>query len=325
MKLSIIIPVYNVEQYVEKCLTSCLTQNVPSDDYEIIVINDGTKDNSLSVIERVAKEHSNIRIFSQENQGLSMARNNGLDKARGDYVWFVDSDDWIEQNCLAEIIQKIYENDLDALTVVAANVYGDNIKRRMEWGMIKEKIFTGRDFAMKIGYIVCVPFTIYRRNFLLENKLSFMPNVFHEDSEFTPRAYYRIKKIGVYNDITYFVRQNPNSITRSVNPKKSFDLLKVARSLYDFAKSTDKRYAKHVKRGIITDINSALLGAKDFSFKELQLFREELINNRDLFKCYFSNFNLKFYLEGLFFYFSPQNSVSIYNFFNLIFFHRRKR
>ena len=129
MKLSIIIPVYNVEKYVEKCLRSCAEQDLPSDEYEIIVVNDGTKDSSLEIVERVAKDYSNIAIISQENAGLSAARNKGLSLAKGEYIWFIDSDDWIEKNCLQKIIRKCFEDGLDVLGICAANVVNDYIVR----------------------------------------------------------------------------------------------------------------------------------------------------------------------------------------------------
>lgn len=96
VKLSIIIPVYNVELYIEKCLQSCLSQDIPYDEYEIIVVNDGSPDGSLAIAESIAKTTTNMTIISQKNGGLSAARNTGMSVAKGEYIWFVDSDDWIE-------------------------------------------------------------------------------------------------------------------------------------------------------------------------------------------------------------------------------------
>ena len=101
MKISLIIPVYNVEQYIGRCLQSCLCQpHVAADDYELVIVNDGTKDNSMHVVEKMTRDYPNVTIINQHNQGLSMARNAGLKAAQGEYVWFIDSDDWIEDNCL---------------------------------------------------------------------------------------------------------------------------------------------------------------------------------------------------------------------------------
>ena len=93
VKVSIIVPVYNVEKYLRKCLDSLVNQTLK--DIEIICINDGTKDNSVEIIDEYVKKYSNVLLINQENQGLGMARNNAMKYAKGDYIAFVDSDDWI--------------------------------------------------------------------------------------------------------------------------------------------------------------------------------------------------------------------------------------
>lgn len=318
MVISLIIPVYNVEQYLSKCLDCCLKQNISFSEYEIICINDGSKDGSIKILENFVKNYPNISIINQENKGLSEARNVGLRAANGKYVWFIDSDDWIEQNCLADIIHLLSKYNLDALAITASNVKNEKIEQRMDWSKYNDQVFTGKYFALNIGYQVCVPFTIYKRNYLLSNNLFFMPSIFHEDSEFTPRAYYNINRISVFTHQTYYVRQNPNSITRTINPKKSFDLLKVALSLSSFSKDIDKTYAKKISRGIVTSINSSLLGAKHFSKEEIITFKNQLKNNKELFQHYFANPSIIFYIEGILFSIVPKQSIFIYHFFNKI-------
>ena len=108
MFISLVIPVYNVEKYIDNCIKSCLEQNIQDEDYEIIIINDGTKDKSMDKVDIYYKQYPNlIKIYNQENKGLSAARNLGLNMANGDYIWFIDSDDWITTNCLAEIRYKL--------------------------------------------------------------------------------------------------------------------------------------------------------------------------------------------------------------------------
>lgn len=97
IKLTIIIPVYNVEKYVGRCIESCLKQDLSPKEYEILVVNDGSKDGSIDIVRRYARENENIRIIEQENAGLSAARNHGIKEARGEYLWFVDSDDDINR------------------------------------------------------------------------------------------------------------------------------------------------------------------------------------------------------------------------------------
>lgn len=115
MKLSIIIPVYKVEEYVENCLKSIVAQDIPTDDYEIIVINDGSPDNSKEIILEFQKHQPNLRFIDQENQGVSVARNRGLDVAKGDYILFVDPDDTIEENSLGTILQHANEKSIDVM------------------------------------------------------------------------------------------------------------------------------------------------------------------------------------------------------------------
>ena len=103
MKLSIVIPVYNVEKYVNRCLLSVLNQKVSSNEYEIVIVNDGSTDSSLSIVEEMIESYNNVILVSQENAGLSAARNRGLLLAKGDYIWFVDSDDWIDDDSLISI------------------------------------------------------------------------------------------------------------------------------------------------------------------------------------------------------------------------------
>ena len=130
MELSIIIPMYNAASSIERCLVSTQRQNIAKTDYEVIVINDGSTDNSLEVANGVASRYSNIQLYSQENGGLSRARNAGLDKAKGDYIFFLDSDDSIAENCLEKIISKCKEHNLDILRICAANVIDGVPKRR---------------------------------------------------------------------------------------------------------------------------------------------------------------------------------------------------
>ncbi|HLP65530.1 glycosyltransferase [Flavobacterium sp.] len=115
MKLSIIIPVYKVEEYVQKCLESIVAQDIPADDYEIIVINDGSPDNSKEIILEFQKHQPNLLFIDQENQGVSVARNRGLDVAKGDYILFIDPDDTIEENSLGTLLQHADEKAIDVM------------------------------------------------------------------------------------------------------------------------------------------------------------------------------------------------------------------
>lgn len=310
MILSIIIPVYNVEPFVEKCIRSCEAQDVSKDDYEIVVVNDGSKDNSLDVVNCVANEFENIRVFSQPNAGLSAARNTGMREAKGEYYMFVDSDDWIADNCLAKLIGKLRKERPDALAICAANVINGENKRRQSYP--DESPISGLDLLVK-GVSPCAPFSIWSSDFFKKFNLTFFEGIFHEDSEFTPRAYYLADKVSLTNDIIYYVRQNPNSITRSSNPKKSFDLVNVVcPHLSEFSKCVDARYQYLFHDMVSMYLNNALFNIVDTSKDNQQRLNEAIYNNRSLFMHLKRSTILKYRLEFVLFNLFPQNTVQVY-------------
>lgn len=314
MKISLILPVYNVEKYVKECLLSCLNQDITSNNYEIIIVNDGTKDSSLDIVSEIAKNYINITIVSQENAGLSVARNKGLSLAKGDYVWFIDTDDYIQENCLGSIVTKLESDNLDALSISGANVYEGKVNRRISYN--NTEFSTGIDALLKKQYSICVPFTIYRRQFILSNNLNFMVGVFHEDNEFTPRAYYYLERVGVHNDIVYFVRQNPTSITRSLNPKKSYDCIAVAKSLVEFANTIVSPELKPKFYGLIsTVINDSFHNILKSSDPDtIKLFNKYLYANRTIFKYLRYSPVLKNRIEGILFVLFPKHALLIFRF-----------
>ena len=234
MKLSSVIPAYNVEKYIEHCIYSCCEQKslVLGQDYEIVIVNDGSTDQTPQIIGRLKKEIPELKIVNQENRGLSGARNSGAKVARGDFVWFVDGDDTIAKNSLSNLCEFLKPH-IDAVQIYANTVVAD--KEFIPRGVFEyagQK--TGIELLFENKICCCVPFTIYNRDFLERNRLRFYEGIFHEDNEFTPRAYFFAKAVVCYPHFLYFVTINPNSITRVVNPKRSFDCLVVADSLLSF-------------------------------------------------------------------------------------------
>ena len=317
MKLSIIIPVYNVEQYIEKCLNSCLEQNIPQSDYEIIVVNDGSPDGSLAIAERIAATATNITVISQENGGLSAARNTGLSIAKGDYIWFIDSDDTIKENCLRDIVEQCSSQDLDLLAICAANIIKNTVIRRFSYN---NKVVVSGIKVLENGMMQhCAPFTIYRRKFLEKHKLQFYVGIYHEDSEWSPRVYFFAKRIGFTNDILYFVTINPNSITRSTNPRKGIDCLTIANSIDSFYNNFASGVCSHFFHNHISLIlNNAMSNFTDKdneSVKELeQEFRNNLYNAKKTFWHLRKSTVLKYRIEGILFHIFPKYSLDIYRF-----------
>lgn len=312
MKLSIIIPVYNVEKYIEKCILSCEDQNIPSNDYEIIVVNDGSPDESLAIIEELSKKFSNISIISQENQGLSAARNAGLKRAKGEYVWFVDSDDSIASNCLFRICSKL-KDELDILHLQYRNVYDDETKSFDEPFTLIDGIRTGIEVTLNGGLPAPAQFSIYRRTFLELNHLSFVKGIYHEDSEFKPRAVYQAKKIASDDHVSYYYYQRSSgNIMSSFTLKRAIDVIFVNNSLYSFSKELDYEVKRAINLKISTNLNSLFCGYWKLPSKERKIVKKLLNNNRHLFECMVNCPNKKYFIEGLTFRYNTTFALQLY-------------
>ncbi|MEA4935058.1 Undecaprenyl-phosphate 4-deoxy-4-formamido-L-arabinose transferase [bioreactor metagenome] len=308
MKFSLIIPVYNVEKYIEKCVRSCLMQDIPASEYEIILINDGSPDNSLSIVESLGAEFSNIIIHSQDNAGLSAARNKGLSQAKGKYIWFIDSDDWIEENCLDELYEQMEKFSLDVLVFNAYETDGFQLRNRFDEKKIKtEKVIEGKNYLYLFNNSFTVWNNIFRRDFLIDNNLYFIKNIYHEDNEFTPRMFYFARKVMIYGKSLYYVYQNPASITRSVNPKKAFDLLQVANLHKVFCNTivNEKKIKIVFYNCIGLAINSALSNTKHMTIEDKRLFYKELRKHREIFKAMLCSHKVKYRSEALLYLISP--------------------
>lgn len=317
MDLSIIIPVYNVQEYLRRCVLSCENQDFPKENYEIILVNDGSKDNSQFEAQKLETEFPNIKVISKENGGLSSARNAGLKIASGDYVWFVDSDDYIQNDCLMQIIDKCKQNNLDALAISKANVIDGITYEHYMFDKDKEEtILSGLNALSKhLPANTCVPYTVYRRGFLSDNHLCFYEGIFHEDNEFSPKAYYLARRISCHNSICYYACERQNSIMTTINPKRSFDLIKVAESLSMFKKDVVKEKNNRVifDNYISSYINASLELSSSFSDEIKNKLGNSFYENKALFKHLRSASRSKYKIEGFLFAIFPHHVVYIFN------------
>lgn len=307
-KLSIIIPVYNVEKYVGRCLESCLEQDLPKDEYEIIVVNDGTKDNSVQVIEKYITPENNVTLIHRENGGLSAARNTGLKYAQGEYVWFVDSDDWIEKNALAKLLFELDNNKLDVLCINRFQYYTDGTKKSRNINYVPGKIMRGRDFISIKGISPGAWCALYRKSFLMKYRLYFKEGILHEDQEFTPRVFYLANRISFIDFCAYFYFQRDGSIMRSSqNAKRCKDLLIVADSLFNFAETKCKQhkdaYSIFLEKVTAMVLQSAAYYNTDYfpisEYKKYPFYplRVEVSTNKSMFlKCMLFNLSPKLYI-----------------------------
>jgi len=235
MQISIIIPVYNVEKYLRQCLDSVLNQE--ADDYEVICINDGSTDGSGEILHEYSEKYDKIKVIQQENKGLSAARNAGMKAAYGEYIFFLDSDDWLVPNAL-EILKK-EANGEDIICFNGRRYFEDGSLEVPDEG-ITESNLSGWDYYNKYAlkprkfHFVCTVLRIYRRDFLLQYQLFFEEGIYHEDNLFTPIACYYAKSVKVIPDILYVYRIRANSITQNFDSKRILDIVKVANKLAEF-------------------------------------------------------------------------------------------
>lgn len=226
--ISIIIPVYNVEKYIRPCLESVLRQNLDESIYEIIIVNDGTEDRSMEMIQDIISSHPNISVINQENQSLSVARNNGIAKAKGEYILMPDSDDLLIDDSLQLLLEKAIESKADLivadfLEMTDEEIESNKIILQKEWH-VEEK--TGeRLFLEDLNPRQCYVWrTLYRREFLLENHLQFFPGIRYQDVPFTHECYLKAKKCLRVSRLLNIYRRGHESATFSFNNRKAKDL-----------------------------------------------------------------------------------------------------
>lgn len=312
MIISIIIPIYNVEKYLEKCLKSVLVNNEFRAELEIIVVDDGSPDKSYDIAKKLLAKNANARIIRQKNQGLGGARNTGLENAKGEYIWFIDSDDWISQNSLSILKEAIVKYDHpDLIMFRAADVIDDDLHIRQE--PFTESVSSGLDIFCKGNLNSCAPFQIIKKSVLIDNDIRFVPGIYHEDTEMMPRLAYYAKSVAQINDILYFIRQNPDSITRSVNPKKAFDMIEVCKRLSTFMDSHNYMGNASISmhRLISITLNNAFFELKRSDKKVSENFEKALSQNKYLFKHLRKSKVPKYILEWFLFKFT-HSYISVY-------------
>lgn len=222
MKLSIIVPIYNVEKYIEKCILSLVNQDFS--DYEIIVVNDGSPDESASIVNELKKKYPNILLFHKKNGGLSSARNFGLTKAKGEYVWFVDSDDWIESNIISLLYKHVKEFDLDCLWFDHNQINENNkiiYSSKDSNSKPSNTILNGDVFLRDIFQSSCyVCMFWFKTNWLRTINFKFTEGILYEDLEIIPSTLLKARKIQYQPIIVYNYLVRKGSILNSYNPQR---------------------------------------------------------------------------------------------------------
>jgi glycosyltransferase involved in cell wall biosynthesis len=289
IKVSIIIPMYNVAEYLNTCLQSVLNQTLPNDTFEVIMVNDESPDNSLEIAQELAAKYAFIKIISQKNKGLGGARNAGIDNAQGVFLLFLDADDWLLPNTLKLIIETANSNHLDILEF-GANLVDNN---RNVLATISHhsdnKIYTGVNYYNTIKYSGSACNKLYSKKFINTNKLRFLEKIYGEDFEFNTRAFFMATKVLAIHSVCAEFLQSPNSITRKKSKcnkdKYLNDFITILKSISNFKRvysydTENKNFNTFFKERLtMVNINAFYLMFKNnYSFSEMINYKNKLIS-----------------------------------------------
>lgn len=265
--LSIVIPVYNVERYLATCLDSVV--GAERDKVEIIVVNDGSTDNSLVVCNEYEKKYDNVRVICQDNQGLSGARNTGIQNATGEYILFLDSDDFLKAGVLSRIITDIIKMKKDFFLGRAYQYYADtNIYNLCQIDYLSLKCEAPSQYFLdlhkKNDFWFAAWLIVINRRFLLDNGLFFKTGIYHEDELWVPSVFAKANSIGFLNYGFYCYRMDrEGSIVASPKIKREFDKLVVVDELAKLI-GKDKSSTLMIKDRISSLVFGIVLSLKHF-------------------------------------------------------------
>lgn len=220
MKVSVIIPCYNVEQYIEKCINSLIQTEVF--DYEIIAINDGSTDGTLNLLTQLGSRYSQLKVISVENNGVSQARNLGIDQAQGEYILFVDADDWLEKDYVTQLYNICCSENLDLLMFNYVEYY-NNGKTKKNMVFNKNKQLNSLEAVRELLVNHNTPAIwnkMIRREILIKNRIKFIPDIkIGEDLLYSTHVLLNCQKIKQINDACYYYYMRENSATHHVSEK----------------------------------------------------------------------------------------------------------
>ena len=240
-KLSIIIPVYNVEKYIPQCLDSILNQSFK--DLEVICVNDGSSDDSLSVLQSYKLKDDRVLIIDKKNEGSGVARNTALAIAKGDYVYFVDGDDWLEDGVLEKIVAKADELNTDILIFSGLSYYngkgqnGAYSKNKLPQKYF-DKVFSSNEIKKDIFKFPSTAWTkLYKRDFLIRNNIKFQNIKVGQDQLPFFHSMIKAERIAILPENLYCYRKNRKGAVTSAKKKKNFSPIYVFYGIEEMLKS----------------------------------------------------------------------------------------
>lgn len=258
-RLSIIVAIYNVEAYLERCLSSIVKQDLPPEEYEILLINDGSTDGSLAIAQKYEQQYSNVKVFSKENGGLSSVRNFGIENSKGRYIMHVDGDDFLVENVVGKVLNVAEENDLD-LCFYPSLRYPSGIKLDAYAKFPHYQVFRGNQLILQGMEVSSTWSCIYRHDFLDARGVSYFDRIAHQDVEFNYRLYPFAERVMFTDIYTYVYNKEGESITRtkSLNKRQKslLDNLQIASNVKTYYKKVECQ--GDVRKYIYRKMNSSL-------------------------------------------------------------------
>jgi glycosyltransferase involved in cell wall biosynthesis len=239
-----------MEVYLPKCLDSLVGQNLPDEEFEIIVVNDGSKDGTLKIANSYAHSYENIKVIDKKNAGVGAARNSGLDYAKGEYIYFLDPDDYLAKNVLKELVSILDENKLDILSFKSKNVYDDFCQEseKVKIPSVPLKVTDGIDYIASRRYANEIWWYIIKRDFITETGVRFIEGKWMEDAILTAELFCQAKRIAHIPEDVHRYRILPNSAMRNKSPehykKIIYDNANAAIVFYDLIKKVPKNHPK---------------------------------------------------------------------------------
>ena len=248
--ISVIVPAYNTEKYISTCIDSLLAQTYIN--YEIIIINDGSTDHTLSILDKY-RQHPNIRIFSQENAGLSAARNRGISVSNGDLICFVDSDDYVAKNYLEKLVAPLLQ---DSTIDIAVCGYQEIYQDRQASYPLKPQLLTGFQATKNLllnqrDFDVLAWNKLYKKSLFTDYDILYPVGQIHEDNLTTYKLYSVAKNVQYLEDILYFYQRKNSRITKDFSStEKTLKRLQVKEQMaieaQKYFKTLDLKYAAEI-------------------------------------------------------------------------------
>lgn len=323
MKLSIIIPCYNVEKFVQKCTESILLQN--GFDFEIILVNDGSKDKTLDILENLVEKDHRIKVINQENQGLSGARNTGIENAKGDYIMFVDADDWLEPNAFEIISENFNQEDLFCFSynrVFDKKILPRklNIEGTFDASFIQRRIVGLLDNELadpsQTDSLVTAWGKIYKTKIIKDNNVKFIDTkeIGTEDALFNIQYLEFAEKVKIIDVSLYnYLKNNFESLTKLYKPNLFNQWKNLYAKIFDLIKSKDTDFKKALNNRIALSLIGLSLNEtfseKSFSEKKQKI--SEILHD-NLYQKAYQDLTLKYFPIHwkLFFYFAKTKNAS---------------